>query len=96
MLAATAGAGVAGAPAENFNSALWAEILQPSRTAPHQDSQHRRFLSQYFAQWKPAITRLPEPANPRRQTCGCGRTLLAQIARRNQLTVTGTDAAAFR
>src|SRR5260370_36556946 len=31
-------------------------------------AKHRWFLSQYLAQWKPAITRLPAPTNPRRQT----------------------------
>jgi hypothetical protein len=72
------------------------EILQPSRTAPHQASQHHRFLSQYLAQWKPAITRLLAATNPRRQTAVAERTLLDKIARRNQLGVTGTDAATLR
>jgi hypothetical protein len=48
-----------------------------------------------LAQWKPAITRLLAATNPRRQIA-VAENLLDKIERRNQLTVTGTEATAFR
>src|SRR5260370_37122844 len=72
------------------------EILQPSRTAPHQDSQASLVFISIFGTMEAGNHTAAGADAPAAPDCGCGRTLLAQIARRNQLTVTGSVAAVFR